>query len=68
MRPARVGVISENNINPNERKLVMFRRNKQTNQDTVVFERIITDIEGVDGLVDKVKEQVIAWFNSNGAE
>ena len=37
-----------------------------TMADIEVFERIITDIEGVDGLVDKMKEQVIAWFDSNG--
>ena len=34
--------------------------------DIEVFERIITDYEGIDGLVDKMKEQVIAWFDSNG--
>ena len=34
--------------------------------DQVVFERLITDYEGIDGLVDKVREQVGAWFDSNG--
>ena len=34
--------------------------------DQVVFERFVTDYEGIEGLVDKVREQVIAWFDSNG--
>ena len=38
----------------------------RTMADQVVFERFITDYEGIEGLVDKVREQVIAWFDSNG--
>ena len=37
-----------------------------TMADVLAFERLITDYEGIEPLVDKVREQVAAWFDSNG--
>ena len=34
--------------------------------DVVAFERLITDYEGIEPLLDKMREQVIAWFDGNG--